>query len=124
MRRGVWTSISDNISLIMKEREVAFLNAFNSRKKHGTAGPRLGKFSKLSTGDNGKGKYQFCIYLLQQKNSFQSRNTQKLIEVTQKIRRNYFKCIKVQKKKSSENRNYTCKCLQRPDKKYKCAKQV
>ena len=98
MRRGVWTSNSDNISL-MKEREVAFLNAFNSRKKHGTAGPRLGKFGKLSTSDNGKGKYQFCIYLLQQKNSFQSRNTQKLIEVTHKIRRNYFKFIKVQKKK-------------------------
>lgn len=98
MRRGVWTSNSDNISL-MKEREVAFLNAFNSRKKHGTAGPQLGKLGKLSTSDNGKGKYQFCIYLLQQKNSFQSRNTQKLIEVTEKIRRNYFKCIKVQKKK-------------------------
>lgn len=49
----------------------------HSRKTYGTIAPLLGKLGRLGTGDNGKGKYQVCIHLLQQKNSFQSRNTQK-----------------------------------------------
>ena len=94
IRRGVWTPNSDNVSL-MKERKVAFLNAVK-RNIWGHS-PTARELGRLGTGDNGKGKFQVCIHLLQHKNSFQAEIHTKMIEVKQKVRRNYFKWIEVQK---------------------------
>ena len=67
----------------------------HSRKKDGTIGPLLGKLGQLGTGDNGKGKIPILHPPASTKEQFSKQKyTQKMIEVKQKVRRNYFKWIK------------------------------